>query len=88
MDDVFTAMEEEVEKLGLDIGMDDIFLGMTEALLENGELEKEWTYKEKIGKYEFQLHGKVTAGEEEEENCVYVEWVKIGRRTFKINRYF
>lgn len=87
MDNIFTAIEEEIEKLGLDVGMDDLLFEMTEAFLEEAEPERAWTYTERIGKHEFQAHGRVTEGEGKEESCVYVDWIKIGRKTFQIGQY-
>lgn len=84
----FKLLEEEFLKYRIEEEVEDVLLGLAEALMDEAILGKEVSYREKIGKATVEINGICEQEEEDEELVsVFVKWIRIEGKQFTIDDY-
>jgi hypothetical protein len=84
--ETYDLLEAEFEKNHLEEDVEEVLLDLSEALADQGIMDKEVSLKESYGKTVFEAVG--ICSEEEEEVVVLIKRVKIGKKEFEIEDYF
>ncbi len=84
--DIYEALEMELERNHVREDVDEILLDLAEALADRGIMDKELVLTESYGKTQIQATG--VCSEEEGEVNILMKQVRIGKKEFEINDYF
>ncbi|WP_313181057.1 U-box domain-containing protein 56 [Lacrimispora sp.] len=84
--DIYEALEMELERNHIREDVDEILLDLAEALADRGIMDKELVLTESYGKTQIQVTG--VCSEEEGEVNILMKQVRIGKKEFEINDYF
>jgi hypothetical protein len=84
--ETYDLLEAEFEKNHLEEDVEEVLLDLSEALADQGIMDKEVSLKESYGKMVVEAVG--ICSEEEEEVVVLIKRVKIGKKEFEIEDYF
>ncbi len=84
--DIYEALEMELERNHISEDVDEILLDLAEALADRGIMDKELVLTESYGKTQIQVTG--VCSEEEGEVNILMKQVRIGKKEFEINDYF
>ncbi len=84
--ETYDLLEAEFEKSHLEEDVEEVLLDLSEALADQGIMDKEVSLKESYGKTVVEAVG--ICSEEEEEVVVLIKRVKIGKKEFEIEDYF
>ncbi|RKD30984.1 MULTISPECIES: U-box domain-containing protein 56 [Lacrimispora] len=84
--ETYDLLEAEFEKNHLEEDVEEVLLDLSEALADQGIMDKEVSLKESYGKTVVEAVG--ICSEEEEEVVVLIKRVKIGKKEFEIEDYF
>jgi hypothetical protein len=84
--EIYNLLEAEFEKNQLEEDVEEVLLDLSEALADQGIMDKEVSLKESYGKTVVEAVG--ICSEEDEEVIVLIKRVKIGKKEFEIEDYF
>jgi hypothetical protein len=84
--EIYDLLEAEFEKNQLEEDVEEVLLDLSEALADQGIMDKEVSLKESYGKTVVEAVG--ICSEEDEEVIVLIKRVKIGKKEFEIEDYF
>ncbi|SEU24638.1 hypothetical protein SAMN05443270_3839 [Lacrimispora sphenoides] len=84
--DIYEALEMELERNYIREDVDEVLLDLAEALADRGIMDKELVLTESYGKTQIQVTG--ICSEEEGEVNILMKQVRIGKKEFEINDYF
>jgi hypothetical protein len=84
--EIYDLLEAEFEKNHLEEDVEEVLLDLSEALADQGIMDKEVSLKESYGKTVVEAVG--ICSEEDEEVVVLIKRVKIGKKEFEIEDYF
>ncbi|SET60350.1 hypothetical protein [Lacrimispora sphenoides] len=84
--DIYEALEMELERNHIREDVDEVLLDLAEALADKGIMDKELVLTESYGKTQIQVTG--ICSEEEGEVNILMKQVRIGKKEFEINDYF
>jgi hypothetical protein len=84
--EIYDLLESEFEKNHLEEDVEEVLLDLSEALADQGIMDKEVSLKESYGKTVVEAVG--ICSEEDEEVVVLIKRVKIGKKEFEIEDYF
>lgn len=84
--EIYDLLEAEFEKNHLEEDVEEVLLDLSEALADQGIMDKEVSLKESYGKTVVEAVGICT--EEDEEVIVLIKRVIIGKKEFEIEDYF
>lgn len=84
--EIYDLLEAEFEKNHLEEDVEEVLLDLSEALADQGIMDKEVSLKESYGKTVVEAVG--ICSEEDEEIVVLIKRVKIGKKEFEIEDYF
>lgn len=86
---IYEEVEAELRRLSIKEEAEDVFLELSEILADKGIIGKEVHHSEKYGKAIIEACGICTRGEEDPEDVnVLLQWIRIGKKEFKIEDYF
>lgn len=84
--ETYDLLEAEFEKNHLEEDVEEVLLDLSEALADQGIMDKEVSLKESYGKTVVEAVG--ICSEEDEEVVVLIKRLKIGKKEFEIEDYF
>lgn len=84
--EIYDLLEAEFEKNHLEEDVEEVLLDLSEALADQGIMDKEVSLKESYGKTVVEAVG--ICSEEDEEIVVLIKRVIIGKKEFEIEDYF
>lgn len=84
--EIYDLLEAEFEKNHLEEDVEEVLLDLSEALADQGIMDKEVSLKESYGKTVVEAVG--ICSEEDEEVVVLIKRVIIGKKEFEIEDYF
>lgn len=86
-EEIYEAMEEALLAQDAGVDTDEMLIELTELFFDGQKYDREVIEELKIGSCLVKMQGKLVAGEEAEEDCVFVDWIEIGSQHFDISDY-
>lgn len=84
--EIYEALEMEFEKCRMEEDVEEVLMDLSEALADEGILDKEITSTETYGKTKIKAYG--ICSEEEGEVTVFLNRIEVGKKEFVIEDYF